>query len=93
MCTMAKSCGRFLVIYPDPVNIRKVSSDLADCGRYTEAFCLSALLGTICGIHLSKKIVIWLKLLARGYLKIVGETFNSNWYVPQANIVCVHNRY
>ncbi len=54
---MAKLCGRFLAIYPDPVNMRKVSRDLADCGRYTEAFCLSALLGTICGNYLSKKIV------------------------------------
>ena len=65
MCTMAKSCGRFLAIYPDPVNMRKVSSDPADCGRYTEAFCLSGLLGTIYGKHLSKKIVRCRRLLKK----------------------------
>ena len=40
ICTIAKSSERFLAIYPDPVNMRKVSRDPADCGRYTEAFFL-----------------------------------------------------
>lgn len=60
---MANFFGRFQAIYPDPVNMRKVSSDLADYGRYTETFCLSALLGTIYGNHLSNKIVVPMRLL------------------------------
>jgi hypothetical protein len=42
---------------PDPVNMRKALSDMADCGRYTKVFCLSALLGIIWGNYLSNKIV------------------------------------
>ena len=58
MRTMAKICGKFLAIYSDSGSIRKVSGDLVDCGRYAEGLCLSALLGTIFGNHLSKKIVM-----------------------------------
>ncbi|MDA0865761.1 MAG: DUF4279 domain-containing protein [Cyanobacteria bacterium] len=37
--------------------MRKVSSDLADSGTYTETFCLSALIGIIYGNYLSNRIV------------------------------------
>jgi hypothetical protein len=38
-------------------NIRKVSSDLAEGGEYTEGFGLSILIGTICRNLFSNKIV------------------------------------
>jgi hypothetical protein len=54
---MVKICGVFLAIRPDLDNIRKVSCDLADRGRYAETFCISTLTGAICGNYLSNKIV------------------------------------